>query len=222
MDGNRRWAKEQNLGTVQGHKKGGEVFLDVVRWVRNEKIPHAVFYAFSTENWNRPAAEVEYLMELALEHAKKLKKRLAEDVETGSAEVGVRFRFIGNLSRFSKQFQTLVKEIEEESVENIGTTIWVALSYGGRAEIVSAANDAIKKGEEVDEGSFKKLMWSSEMPDPDLIVRTGGQQRLSNFLTWQSAYSEYVFLKKYWPEITTEDLETLVKEFGDRNRTFGK
>ena len=116
---------------------------------------------------------------------------------------------------------TAIKEIEEITVKYEGTTIWVALSYGGRAEILAAVNEAVKQGESVDEDSFKSLMWSAEMPDPDLIVRTGGDNRLSNFLTWQSVYSELVFIEKFWPELTGDDLDVLLVEFYKSRRTFG-
>ena len=222
MDGNRRWAKAKELDSAEGHKKGGEAFSDVIRWTRDREISHAVFYAFSSENWNRSETEVAYLMKLALEHAKKMKEQLVRESEGETKKLGVRFRVIGDTTRLSTELRDLITEIEAVSEIHTTTTIWIAFSYGGRAEIISAVNKAVEEGEPVDEDTFRSLMWSSGMPDPDLIVRTGGQQRLSNFLTWQSAYSEFVFLEKYWPDITADDLDTLVDEYTERNRTFGK
>jgi undecaprenyl diphosphate synthase len=220
MDGNRRWAREDNLSSFEGHKKGAHAFMQTVGWVKERGIPHAVFYAFSTENWNRASSEIDYLTKLGIKHFKTLIQKLLTGTDIHDPEVGVRYKFIGDM-RFDEKLLQQLHEVEEKTKDFSGTTAWIALSYGGRAEIVDAVNKAIKKGEEVSENSFRSFMWSNEMPDPDLIVRTGGQQRLSNFLTWQSAYSELVFLEKYWPDLTSEDLDTIIKEYGERNRTFG-
>lgn len=213
MDGNRRFAREQNLPPFEGHKKGHEVFLDVVRFVRDTRIPHAVFYAFSTENWNRSETEVEYLMNLFSELLKQMSERLTEE--------GVRVRIVGQREDFSRELQNLMDELEEKSKIYKSTTIWVALSYGGRAEIVAAANRAIKEGRIVDEKIFESLLWTAEMPDPDMIVRTSGEQRLSNFLSWKSAYSEFYFIEKHWPALTKSDLEDILLAYATRERRKG-
>ena len=213
MDGNRRWATEQNLPTLEGHRKGLDVFLDVVRFVRDEKIEHAVFYAFSTENWKRSEIEVQYLMTLF----SSLLKRMSEDLD----EEGVRVRIVGRREDFSPDFQEQMKELEEKSSRHTKTTIWIALSYGGRAEIVAAVNEAVRKGVEVDEASFERLLWTAEMPDPDMIVRTSGECRLSNFLTWRSAYSELYFIDKHWPALTKDDLKDILFQYAKRERRHG-
>ena len=213
MDGNRRWAKEQNLPTLEGHQKGLDVFLDVVRFVRDEEIPHAVFYAFSTENWKRTETEVSYLLSLF----SGLLIRMSEEL----SEQGVRVRIVGRREDFSAELQEQIVALEEKSKGYTGTTIWVALSYGGRAEIVEAVNIAVKAGKEVDEASFEALLSTADMPDPDMIVRTSGECRLSNFLTWRSVYSELYFMEKHWPALTKDDLKDILLQYAKRERRHG-
>jgi len=218
MDGNRRWAKKSGLPTLEGHKKGAEVFEDTVRFIRDEHIPHAVFYGFSSENWRRSEEEVGGLMKLFESELEKLISKFESD----DTEKKVRFQFVGDLSKFSKKLQELMAKTEAESMEYRDTTIWVALSYGGREEILRAVNKAIVRGDEVDEEAFTGLLDTSGMPDPDIIVRTGGAQRLSNFLPWQSVYSELLFVDRFWPDITKEDLEGIMHRYSERTRNFGK
>lgn len=214
MDGNRRFAKEQGLETMEGHKRGREVFKECVRFVRDENIPHAVFYAFSTENWQRTTEEVDYLMNLFT----SVLKQLLQEVE----EEKVRIRIIGQRQDFSEEIQELMNEVEVKSSEYKNTTIWMALSYGGRSEIIDAVNQAVKNGGEVTEKSFKELLWTAEMPDPDMIVRTSGEKRLSNFLPWGSSYSEFLFLEKHWPALTKDDFKDILHEYESRERRRGK
>lgn len=216
MDGNRRWAKEQGLSTFEGHAKGGEVFADSVTWVSEANIPHVVYYAFSTENWKRSEAEVAYLMELFADWLQTIERKINES--TGDK---VRVRVIGRRSDFSAALQTQMTELEDRTAANMGTTAWVALSYGGRVEIVEAVNKAVEKGEPVTEASFEKLLWTADLPDPDVIVRTSGEQRLSNFLTWRSVYSEFIFLEKHWPALTKADLTDILGEYEKRERRRG-
>ena len=213
MDGNRRFATEQNLPTLDGHQKGLEVFLDAVRFVRDEQIPHAVFYAFSTENWKRSEGEVAYLMQLFSEVLQKLSEELNEKQ--------VRIRIIGQREDFSAELQGKMNELEEKSSAFTNTTIWIALSYGGRAEILAATNKAIEKGEPVDEETFKKLLWTADMPDPDMIIRTSGEERLSNFLLWGAAYSEFYFIEKHWPALTKADFNDMLLQYAKRERRQG-
>ncbi|MEY2665538.1 MAG: hypothetical protein RLZZ480_643 [Candidatus Parcubacteria bacterium] len=213
MDGNRRWAKEQNLPTLEGHRRGHDVFLDIVKWTRDATIPHAVFYAFSTENWKRSEEEVAYLMALFSELLGTMAKQLTEE--------GVRVRVIGRREDFSPELQQQMKDVEEKTARSTGTTIWIALSYGGRAEIVEAVNEAVRQGKEVDETSFETLLWTAEMPDPDMIIRTSGEERLSNFLTWKSAYSEFYFIEKHWPALTKSDFDDILAEYANRERRHG-
>ena len=214
MDGNRRWARELGLPTLEGHSQGHKVFKDFVRFVRDARISHAVFYAFSTENWKRKEEEVEYLM--------RLFEIVLRDVLQDLEENKTRIRIIGRRSDFSSELQLLMNEVEKKSLSYEETTIWIALSYGGRAEIAEAVNLAIEKGEPVSEKDFQRLLWTAELPDPDMIVRTGGEQRLSNFLAWGSVYSELYFLDKYWPALTKADFEDILEEYGKRERRTGK
>jgi len=217
MDGNRRWAKAQGLPTLLGHKRGGEVFMKTLEWVHEAGIPHAVYYAFSTENWNRSEEEVSYLMDQFRELLSNLRKKLTRE----SASFVV--RVIGRREDFPFDVQAQMTEIEK--VENTSmksvVTVWIALSYGGRAEIVSAVNQAILQGNSVTETTFEQLLWTAKLPDPDLIVRTGGEERLSNFLTWRSVYSELLFLDTYWPALTKDDFIGILEEYESRERRKG-
>lgn len=214
MDGNRRWAKEQGLATMVGHQAGEEKFYEVAGWVKETSIPNAVFYAFSTENWLRDTVEVSYLMQLFEVFITKM----VVEVHT----LQVRVRVIGERSRFSVVLQDLMDQLEAASAPYLGTTIWVALSYGGRAEIVAACNQAVALGVPVDEHSFENLLSTAGMSDPDLIIRTGGDLRLSNFLPWQSVYSELFFTDTYWPAFTKDEFTRIVAQYADRQRRRGK
>ena len=214
MDGNRRWAKERGLDTLVGHQQGQQAWEEIVFAVRDLGIAHAVFYAFSTENWKRSEVEVSYLMDLFSEHLSRMSERLPEQ--------RVRIRIIGRRTDFSGQLQEQMLQLETDSAQYVDTTIWIALSYGGRAEIVDAVNEAVKAGKKVDEATFASLLWSHEMPDPDLVIRTGGEQRLSNFLPWHSIYSELYFTDTYWPAFTKEEFHRIVEWYGSRERRRGR
>lgn len=213
MDGNRRFAKERGEATLLGHQAGEAKFYEVAQWVKDAGIPHAVFYAFSTENWFREKFEVDYLQELFLSFTRRM---IIE-----SPRWQVRVRVFGHLTSFSNELQAAIADLESVSAKYTTTTIWVALSYGGRMEIIQAANQAIVMGIPIDEMSFKKLLFTSEMPDPDLIVRTGGEKRLSNFLPWQSVYSELFFTDTYWPAFTNEEFTRILAQYGERQRRHG-
>jgi undecaprenyl diphosphate synthase len=214
MDGNRRFATELGKSTLEGHKAGEAVFYDSVSWVKDAGIKHAVYYAFSTENWKRSPEEVSYLMKLF----ELFIKRMLNEIH--QVKVGV--KVIGQRKDFSPKLQKLIDDLETESAEYKELTVWVALSYGGRAEIVEAANRAVLAGEEVTEESFTKMLWTADMPDPDLVIRTGGEQRLSNFLPWQSVYSELFFTDTYWPAFTKEEFTRILSAYADRERRQGK
>ena len=214
MDGNRRWAREQGLPTVEGHKKGFEKFKEVIEWGKDTGIKNAIFYAFSTENWKRTKEEIDYLMDLFENAFSSLE--VAHENE-------VRVRFLGQVERLPKKLQDLVAKIEEETKKYTKGTIGIALSYGGRADIVQAVNKLLKKGaKEVTEESFAKELWTHDMPDPDLIVRTGEAMRLSNFLTWQSAYSELHFTATMWPDFDKEEFDYILEAYDAQNRRKGK
>lgn len=218
MDGNRRWAKNQGKPTLAGHKKGFDVFLDSVRFVRDNEIPNAVYYAFSTENWQRSKEEVEYLMDLFKQMIENITNKILKE------EKPVKIKFIGRRSDLSGSLQAEMNKLEELNEDNAEakTTIWIALSYGGRVEIIEAVNQAVGQGRAVTEESFKKLLWTAHMPDPDIIVRTSGEQRLSNFVTWSSVYSELYFIEKHWPALTVDDFEDILQEYATRDRRRGK
>ena len=219
MDGNRRWAKEQGLETFEGHNKGGDVLLDCIKFLRAEEIEHGVFYTFSTENWNRSEKEVVYLMDLF----RLWLQRMEDELLDASDDEKVKIRIIGRREDFADDIQEKMGILEEKSSAfDTTTTIWIALSYGGRAEIIEAVNIAIKKREKIDEEEFEKLLWTADMPDPDMIVRTGGEQRLSNFLTWRSVYSELHFIEKHWPALSKSDFEVILTEYEKRERRRGK
>ena len=221
MDGNRRWAKDQGLEILEGHKQGGETLQNCIEWLRIQGVPHAVFYAFSTENWNRPEAEVSYLMDLFREWLSQIDNKIHK--EGVAEEDRIKVRVVGRRDDFAEDIIEQINQLEAKSLEykKATTTIWIALSYGGRAEIVAAVNAAIKAGEPVDEESFEKLLWTADMPDPDMIIRTSGEHRLSNFMTWKSVYSEFYFINKHWPALTTDDFEDILQEYGRRNRRKG-
>lgn len=217
MDGNRRWAKAHNQPTLEGHRKGAETFTDIARAIRDRNIPHAIFYAFSTENWNRSEEEVAYLMDLFHEFLDEADKKLKDD-----AEKNVHIKVVGRTEDFSAELQQRIKELHNKDAEiEADTTIWVALSYGGRAEIVDAVNQAVVAGEPVTEDSFNHLLWTGAMPDADIIIRTSGEQRLSNFITWKSVYSELFFTDTFWPAFTRAELDAILDAYTERHRRNG-
>ena len=214
LDGNRRWAKERGLPKLEGHRRGFEKLKDVVRAMRERNIPHVAAFMFSTENWGREKEEVSYLMDLFREMAKNDLRELGKE--------GVRIRFVGQLARLDADLQQLVSEVEEETKNNTRITLWACISYGGRAEIVEAVRKLADDGAEASEENLRARMWAAEMPDPDIIIRTGGEQRLSGFLLWESAYSELFFVDPYWPDFSEEMLDSILSEYASRERRMGK
>lgn len=215
MDGNRRWAKERGLPTLIGHKIGIEKIEEALGWAREAGTREVIFYVFSTENWNRSAQEVEYLLELFEEMLGDAAERiLAQDA---------RLLFVGQRERFSPKLQERMRELEERSRESRGGTVALALSYGGRPEIVHAANALVREGaQEITEENLRARLWSAELSDPDIILRAGGEQRLSNFLLWGSAYSELFFVDTYWPAFTREEFDRVLAEYAERDRRHGR
>jgi len=218
MDGNRRWATAAGKKTLEGHRKGAETFVDIARAIRDRDIPHAVFYAFSTENWNRSEEEVSYLMDLFHEFLDEAEKKLKDNDEKK-----VHIKVLGRTADFPADLQKRIAELEEKDQEvEANTTIWVALSYGGRAELIDAVNQAVAAGTPATEESFNDLLWSGNMPDVDLIIRTSGEQRISNFMTWKSVYSEFFFTDTLWPAFTVEELDGILSAYQERHRRNGK
>ncbi|WP_439815911.1 isoprenyl transferase [Zavarzinia sp. CC-PAN008] len=220
MDGNGRWAKARHLPRAFGHRRGVEAVRRVVKAAADLGIGCLTLYAFSSENWKRPADEVSDLMGLFRLY---LRRELAEL----HAE-NVRVRFIGDRSRLKADLVTLIEDSERLTVRNTGLTLVIAVNYGGRAEIVAACRrmaQDVAAGrlapEAVDEAMFAATLQTGDLPDPDLIIRTSGEQRLSNFLLWQSAYSELVFVDTLWPDFDRAVLEQAIHDYGCRDRRFG-
>ena len=215
MDGNRRWAKARGLSVADGHKAGFETLKNVVRLVEQKGISHMVVYAFSTENWKRSEGEVGELLELftsALEYFKD---------ENQNDNRSLRVRFIGDRSRFPKAMREGMSYVEARGNNQASLTVWVALSYGGRAEMVEAVNRAVQARKEVTEETFPGLLMTAGMPDPDIIIRTSGEKRISNFLLWQSAYSEFFFIDTLWPDFGDREFQSILKAYGNRERRNG-
>jgi undecaprenyl diphosphate synthase len=229
MDGNRRWAREHNLPVFEGHSEGYKKLQEVLRWTRDAGISHLVAYAFSTENWQRPEEEVGYLM--------KLFRSILESETKKMIEERVRVRFVGDRSRFGADMQKMMDAMETETAKTYDITLHLLMSYGGRAEILAAVNSLLEeegrasmdgarhdsaKSTVVSEEAFENNLWSHPMPDPDIIIRTGGEKRLSNFLPWQSVYSELFFVDTYWPAFSKEAFDAILAEFAQRERRRGK
>ncbi len=216
-DGNRRWAMANNLPKLEGHRAGHKKFKEVVEWAFEAGVNTVFFYAFSSENWRRDEGEVRYLMQL-------LKWVLGNDLDE-LHQKNIRLRVIGDVAVLSQELQTLVADAEQRTRDNVRGTVGILLSYGGRGEIVAAVQKALKEGalpESISEDTFKEYFWSRDLPDPDLIIRTSGEQRLSNFLTWQTAYSEFFFPRTYWPDFSKAEFQEILADFAGRERRFGK
>jgi len=217
IDGNRRWAKEKGLSSFQGHKKG----LDNVEKITDHCIKKGIkiltLYVFSVENWNRSKKEINYLMRLFVNNLTRKNIKKFNDK-------GIRFQTIGQKEKLPKLLQEKIKETEKATKNNKKSILNLAISYGGRPEIIQAIKNIIKKKipfNKINEEIINQNLWTVGLAYPDFIIRTGGEIRLSNFLTWQSAYSELYFTKKYWPEFTEKDLNKAFREYSRRERRFG-
>jgi undecaprenyl diphosphate synthase len=220
MDGNGRWAQSRGLPRIAGHRQGAEAVRRAVRAAGELGIPYLTLFGFSSENWKRPLAEIDDLMGL-LRHY--LRGEIAELHRNG-----VRLRVIGDRERLAPDIVTLIANAEELTRENSGVNLTIALSYGGRAEIVAAvraiaarAVDGTLPPEQIGEEVISRHLFTADIPDPDLLIRTSGEQRISNFLLWQCAYSELVFTKTLWPDFGQADLEQAIADFGGRERRYG-
>jgi undecaprenyl diphosphate synthase len=209
MDGNARWATERDLPVLEGHRVGAQTLKQTVRNAVSLGIEELTVYAFSTENWTRPQWEVEGLMAMFAE--------LIESETPELDEEGVRMRFIGRRDEVSEELRSRMDWAEGFTEGNSRMTLFVAFNYGGRAEIV----DAARRFEGGDEDDFAKLLYAPEMNDPDILIRTSGERRLSNYLLWQCAYSELVFSDALWPDFDRDDLAAALEEFSSRERRFG-
>ena len=219
MDGNGRWAKKRFLPRNAGHKTGAEVFQDITRYCNELGLESVTFYAFSTENWKRPEEEVNGIMSLLKEYLIK-----AFDYEKENNRV----LFLGDKSAFSGELLDLMNDIETKTADRDGMTLNIALNYGGRDEIVNATKEIAKnvrsgkiRIEDINEKMLSDNMYTKGQPDPDFILRPSGEKRLSNFLLWQSAYAEFIYMDVLWPDFTRKDLDEAILEFNRRNRRFG-
>lgn len=211
MDGNGRWAKKRGLPNNFGHKKGAEVFENISRHCRDIGIPWLTVYAFSTENWRRPKEEVDGVMNLMRSYLKNMAKAKNEHIAV---------RFIGNRDNIAPDLVELMEEAENADVGEVITTVQVAFNYGGRDEIVHAVRWLAEKGEDITEENISANLYSG-VPEVDLIMRPSGEERLSNFLLWESAYAEFVFMDVLWPDFTPADFDLGLEEFAKRSRRFG-
>lgn len=214
MDGNRRWAKERNLPSAVGHKKGVDALKATMRACDDFGIKYLTVYAFSTENWKRKPEEVNFLMDLL---GQTLKNELQEMHENN-----VVISFIGDISKLSEKLQEILTNAVETTKNNTGVNLQIAFNYGSRAEIVKAVQDIVNSGvREINEEVITKHLYTSNIPDPDLLIRTGGEMRVSNYLLWQIAYSEFIVVPEFWPEFDKAKLASCIEEFDTRNRRYG-
>lgn len=214
MDGNRRWAKEKGLPSAIGHKKGVDALKATMRACDDFGIKYLTVYAFSTENWNRKPEEVNFLMDLL---GQTLKNELKEMHENN-----VVISFIGDTTKLSDKLQSILKNAVETTKDNTGVNLQIAFNYGSRAEIVKAVQKIVDLGiNEITEDVISKHLYTENIPDPDLLIRTGGEMRISNYLLWQIAYSEFIVVPEFWPDFNKEKLAECIKEFNRRNRRFG-
>jgi len=217
MDGNGRWARNRGLPRLVGHKAGGENIHPVVKILADYEVKYLTLYAFSTENWNRPRAEVAGLLSL-------LARKIDQETRSFNRE-NIRLLHLGRLDRMSQKLREKVRAAVELTRNNTGLTLCLAFDYGGRDEIVQAARriaSAGISGNNIDGSMFVRYLYSADIPDPDLVIRTGGESRLSNFLLWQAAYSELYFTPVLWPDFGRKDIEEALSEYKRRRRRFGK
>lgn len=217
MDGNRRWAKEKNLPSAMGHKKGVDSLKNILRACNDFSIKYLTVYVFSTENWNRKKEEVEFLMNLV---AVTLTNELAE-----MHKENVQIHFIGDLTKLSDKLQKILANAVETTKNNTGVVLQIALNYGSRDEIVHAVQKIVESGvksDEIDEQLISENLYTAGVPDPDILIRTGGEQRISNYLLWQIAYSEIIIRSEFWPDFDKNSLKDSILEFGKRQRRYGK
>ncbi len=221
MDGNRRWAKKHGLPITAGHKKGAETLVEIAKAAKELGVKYITVYAFSTENWQREPSEVAGLMDLLRQYLTRGFKELQEN--------NARIIFIGERDMLADDIVTKMAEIEEQTAANSDVTLCVALSYGGRQEITAAARNLAKKvqqgqlnPQDIDEKTFANALYTADIPDPDLLIRTSGEMRISNYLPWQLAYTELYFSPTLWPDFTKEELINIIENYQTRERRYGK
>lgn len=215
MDGNGRWAKKRSLPRTAGHAAGSKKFKEIARYCNKIGIKYLTVYAFSTENWRRPKEEVDAIMNIFRDYLRDSANFKSENIM---------LRFIGDRSGMPEDIVKLMEQAEYDSKEATGLRVYMAINYGGRDELVHAVRDIINEGikaEDITEDTISKRIYTKDYPDPELIIRPSGEYRLSNFLIWQSAYSEFWFSNVLWPDFTPDDLEQAIDDYNNRNRRFG-
>ena len=220
MDGNRRWAREHKLPIGIGHKKGAEALEKIAKYANKIGLEYMTVYAFSTENWKRSEEEVSTLMLLLKNYLDYYTQRVESD--------NIKVRILGDISKLKKDLQESIVALEKRTENNTGITLNIAFNYGGRDEIVKATQKIAKKVklgeisvEDINEDLISKNLYTFDIPDPDLLIRTSGELRISGFLIWQAAYTEFLFINKYWPDFNDSDLDMAIEEYKKRNRRFG-
>lgn len=216
MDGNRRWATNRGLPSFMGHQQGYETLKKIVPAVFDRGISVLTLFAFSTENWNRTKEEVDHLLILFDRAIREQFEKLTEE--------GIQVRFIGDISAFPESLKSAMLHCSTASISHSEHILTIAVNYGGRYEILNAIKNIIRKGvspEDITEELISRSLYTGDLPDPDLIIRTSGEQRTSGFLTWQAAYSELYFTQKLWPEFSIDDLDAALAEYEERQRRFG-
>lgn len=221
MDGNRRWAKAKGLPIIAGHEKGAETLTNIVKTAKELGIKYVTVYAFSTENWKREKSEVDGLMNLLRKYLDRSFKELEEN--------NARIMFIGERNMLAADIVEKMEQIETRTAQNPDITLCVALSYGGRQDIVAAvrkiAGFAQNGGlniKDIDEKKFSDMLYTKDLPDPDLLIRTSGEKRLSNFLLWQLSYAEFYFSDTLWPDFSADELKLIIEDYKTRERRYGK
>lgn len=219
MDGNGRWAAKRGLPRTAGHRQGAKTLEKICDHCERLGVQYVTTYAFSTENWKRPQDEIDAIMDLLRNYLKEAQKQLRKNVK---------LKFIGDFSVFDKDMVALIEKAHQDSLKNTGMTVCIALNYGGRAEITNVAKqlaaDVLSgkvQTEEIDENLFGRYLGTDGLPDPDLLIRPSGEKRLSNFLLWQAAYTEFVFMDVLWPDFSEKDLDRAIQEYQKRDRRFG-
>lgn len=219
MDGNGRWAKKRGLPRNAGHRQGAKTLENICDYCQKIGVRYVTVYAFSTENWKRPQEEVDTIMDMLRNYLKEAQKQTRRNV---------RLLFLGDRAPLAPDIRQLMDQAEHDSAGNDGMTLCVAVNYGGRAEIVRAARSlarlAAREGldpDSIDEGLFSRHLYAKDVPDPDLLIRPSGEQRVSNFLLWQLAYTEFVFMDVLWPDFTPAHLDQAIAQYAKRNRRFG-
>ena len=223
MDGNGRWAKQRGLKRTEGHKEGAKVFKRICEYASDIGIKYLTFYAFSTENWKRPPEEVSVIMDIFRDYLGE-----AQDRQEENRQKQLRMRFIGIKEGIPEDIQILMDQLEKNSDDKNKTVVNLAINYGGRAELVNAVKKIgtkVAKGElkaeDINEELISSNLYTADQPDPDIIIRPSGEYRLSNFMIWQAAYSEFWFSDVLWPDFTEEHLNEVLRDFEKRNRRFG-